>query len=154
MNGDFVRSIDFVKPIKIVDSIAPASANKYIDSIRKGFTLIELLVVMAIIATLLALAAPRYVGSVDKAKEATLRENLATLRDAVDKYYADNDAYPVTLDELVTHKYLRKIPIDPFTDSNRSWVTTPPDAGQAGSVFDVHSGAPGRARAGTLYRDW
>jgi prepilin-type N-terminal cleavage/methylation domain-containing protein len=43
-----------------------------------GFTLVELLVVLAIIATLLSLAAPRYTGSVDKAKESVLRENLST----------------------------------------------------------------------------
>jgi general secretion pathway protein G len=121
---------------------------------RNGFTLIELLVVMAIIATLLTFAAPRYVGSVDKAKEAVLRENLASLRDVLDKHYADTGKYPTTLDELVTHKYLRKIPMDPMTDSNRTWIVSPPDDPQKGSVFDVHSGATGRARDGTLYRDW
>lgn len=121
---------------------------------RNGFTLIELLVVMAIIATLLTFAAPRYVGSVDKAKEAVLRENLASLRDVIDKYYADNSKYPATLDELVTRKYLRKIPIDPVTDSNRSWIVIPPEDKQKGGVFDVRSGAAGQARDGTYYRDW
>lgn len=121
---------------------------------RNGFTLIELLVVMAIIATLLTFAAPRYVGSVDKAKEAVLRENLASLRDVLDKHYADTGKYPTTLDELVTHKYLRKIPMDPMTDSNRTWIVIPPDDPQKGGVFDIHSGAAGRARDGTLYRDW
>src|SRR4051812_34797539 len=91
-------------------------------SMRKGFTLIELLVVMAIIATLLALAAPRYIGNVDRAKEATLRENLASLRDVLDKHYADAGKYPTNLDGLVAGKYLRKIPLDPITDSNRTWV--------------------------------
>ena len=43
---------------------------------RKGFTLIELLVVLAIIATLLTLAVPRYYASIDKSKEAVLKENL------------------------------------------------------------------------------
>jgi general secretion pathway protein G len=121
---------------------------------RNGFTLIELLVVMAIIATLLTFAAPRYVGSVDKAKEAVLRENLASLRDVLDKHYADTGKYPTTLDELVTHKYLRKIPMDPMTDSNRTWIVIPPDDPRKGSVFDIRSGAAGRARDGTLYRDW
>jgi len=50
-----------------------------------GFTLVELLVVMAIIATLLTLAVPRYFGSVEKSKEAVLKQNLATLRDSLDK---------------------------------------------------------------------
>jgi general secretion pathway protein G len=121
---------------------------------KTGFTLIELLVVMAIIATLLSFAAPRYMGSVDKAKEATLKENLATLRDVIDKHYADTGKYPATLDDLVTRKYLRKIPIDPVTDSNRTWVIIAPDDAQKGGVFDVISGAPGRARDGSVFRSW
>ena len=119
-----------------------------------GFTLIELLVVMAIIAALLSLAAPRYIGNVDKAKEAALRENLSTLRDVVDKHYADVGKYPATLDDLVTRKYLRKIPIDPVTDSNQTWIVIAPDDVQKGGVYDVRSGAPGKARDGTAFRDW
>lgn len=121
---------------------------------QSGFTLIELLVVMSIIATLLTFAAPRYIGSIDKSKEAVLRENLASLRDTLDKHYSDTGKYPAALEDLVTHKYLRKIPIDPVTDSNRTWIIVPPEDAQKGGVFDVHSGAPGRARDGTSYRDW
>jgi general secretion pathway protein G len=119
-----------------------------------GFTLIELLVVMAIIATLLSFAAPRYIGSVDKAKEATLKENLATLRDVIDKHYADTGKYPATLDELVTRKYLRKIPVDPVTDSSRTWIVVPPDDAEKSGVFDVVSGASGKARDGSAFRSW
>lgn len=121
---------------------------------NSGFTLIELLVVMAIIATLLSLAAPRYIGNVDKAKESVLKENLASLRDVLDKHYADKGKYPANLDELVAHRYLRKLPIDPITDSNKTWVVVPPADVQLGGVFDVRSGASGKARDGTNYRDW
>ncbi len=121
---------------------------------RAGFTLIELLVVMAIIATLLTLAVPRYIGNVEKAKEATLRENLSTLRDVVDKHYADTGKYPASLDDLVTRKYLRKIPVDPITDSNQTWVVVAPDDPQKGGVYNVHSGAPGKARDGSAFQDW
>ena len=55
---------------------------------RRGFTLIELLVVLAVIATLLTLALPRYFGSVDKSKEAVLKENLFQMRDAISRYHA------------------------------------------------------------------
>ena len=133
------------------DSVQPLS-----NSIRKhaGFTLIELLVVMAIIATLLALAVPRYIGNIDKAKEATLHENLATLRDVLDKYYSDIGKYPAALGDLVSHKYLRKIPLDPITDSNSTWIVIAPEDADKGGVFDVRSGAPGQARDGSLYKDW
>lgn len=121
---------------------------------RSGFTLIELLVVMAIIATLLTFAAPRYVGNVEKAKEAVLRENLASMRDVLDKYYSDQGRYPNGLDDLVTQKYLRRIPVDPMTDSGRTWIIIPPNETQKGGVFDVRSGAPGKSRDGSFYRDW
>ena len=121
---------------------------------KSGFTLIELLAVMAIIATLLTFAAPRYVGSVDKAKEAVLRENLATLRDVLDKHYADTGKYPGNLEELVAKRYLRRIPVDPLTDSDKTWIVVPPDDEQKGGIFDIRSGASGRARDGTSYRDW
>lgn len=121
---------------------------------KKGFTLIELLVVMAIIATLLSLAVPRYIGNVDRAKESVLKENLATIRNVLDKHYADTGKYPMSLDELITRHYLRKIPLDPFTESNRTWTITPPTDPEKGAVFDVHSGATGKASDGTVLREW
>ena len=119
-----------------------------------GFTLIELMVVMAIIATLLTLAVPRYFGNVEKAKEAVLRENLASLRDSVDKFYSDTGKYPQTLDDLVSKKYLRTIPLDPITESSNTWVIVPPEDPQLGGVYNVKSGAQGRARDGSSYADW
>lgn len=120
----------------------------------RGFTLIELLVALAIIATLLSLAAPRYYGNLERAKEATLKENLATLRDVLDKHFADNGKYPQSLDDLVAGRYLRRIPVDPFTDSNRTWVLTPPPDPKLGGIFDVHSGSNDLARNGTRLADW
>lgn len=119
-----------------------------------GFTLIELLVVMAIIALLLSLAVPRYFKSVEKAREAVLRENLALTRQALDKYYGDNGKYPESLDQLVSRKYLRSLPLDPLTDSTATWVIVPPDVPEKGGVFDLKSGATGSARDGTEFRQW
>lgn len=120
----------------------------------RGFTLIELIVSLAIVATILSLAAPRYFGNIDKTKEAVLREDLYVLRDAIDKFYSDNNKYPAALEDLVTQKYLRSIPVDPFTQSIHSWIVTPPADPSLGAVFDVHSSAPNKALDGTWYRDW
>lgn len=121
---------------------------------KRGFTLIELLVVLTIIALLLTIAVPRYFGSVDRAKEAVLHENLATLRDSLDKFYADTGKYPAVLDDLVAQRYLRRIPVDPITDSASTWVAVPPDDPKKGGVYDVKSGAHGKARDGTSYGEW
>jgi general secretion pathway protein G len=122
---------------------------------RKGFTLIELLVVMAIIATLLAIAAPRYFNSLDRARDASLRETLFVVRDAIDKYHYDLGRYPANLDDLVTRRYLRKLPQDPVTESADSWVlVAPPDGAAAGELYDVRSGAPGSGADGVPYAEW
>lgn len=119
-----------------------------------GFTLVELLVVMAIIATLLAIAVPRYFGSVDQSKEVALKQSLNVMRDAIDKYYGDQGVYPDSLETLVTKKYLRSIPVDPITESATTWAVVPPENPEKGKVYDVKSGAEGRARDGTYYKEW
>jgi general secretion pathway protein G len=120
----------------------------------RGFTLIELLVVLAIIATLLTIALPRYFSSVDKSKEVVLRENLYVTRDAIGKYYSDKGKYPESLEALATDKYLRGVPVDPVTESSATWILVPPEDPKKGAVYDLKSGAPGKALDGTLYSEW
>jgi general secretion pathway protein G len=119
-----------------------------------GFTLIELLVTLAIIALLLSLAGPRYFSNVTKAEETTLKHNLATLRDAIDKHYADNGKYPGSLEDLVQKRYIRALPLDPISQSATSWLLIPPEDPQKGAIFNVRSGAQGNARDGTPYSEW
>jgi len=121
---------------------------------ERGFTLIELLVVLAIIATLLTLAVPRYYSSVDKSKEAVLKENLYQMRDAIGKYYADRGKYPESLQSLATDKYLRTVPLDPVTDSATTWIVVAPEDPQKGGVQDVKSGAQGKALDGSEFSTW
>lgn len=103
---------------------------------RRGFTLIEMLVVLTLIALLLTLAAPRYFHSLDMGREAVRRQNLATLRDAIDKFFGDQGRYPDSLDDLVTRHYLREIPIDPVTEK-RTWDVVAPVDSKLGTVYDV-----------------
>jgi general secretion pathway protein G len=121
---------------------------------KSGFTLIELLVVMAIIATLLTIAVPRYFTSLEHSREAVLQQDLAAMRQSLDKYYGDKGKYPDSLEELVSSKYLRSVPVDPITDSNVSWVVVAPQNADMGAVYDIKSGAEGTASNGTAYRDW
>jgi general secretion pathway protein G len=120
---------------------------------RRGFTLIELLVVMAIIATLLSLALPRYFGSIDKSKEVTLMQSLSVMRDAIDKFYSDNGRYPDQIADLVEKRYLRTMPVDPITESTDTWIVIAPPAAAAlkGNVYDIRSGAQGKTRDGVEF---
>lgn len=120
---------------------------------RFGFTLIELLVVMATMALLLAIALPRYFGSIDKSKEVALKQNLQILRTTIDKFYGDRARFPDTLDELVTQKYLRAVPVDPVTESAATWILLPSAEADAKGIADVKSGAPGKTRDGEAFED-
>jgi general secretion pathway protein G len=115
---------------------------------HRGFTLIELLVVFTVISLLLTLAVPRYFGTLDKSKEAVLRENLNQMRDAISRYYADKGKYPESLDSLAAEKYIRSVPFDPVTESDKTWVIVQPEDPQKGGVYDVKSGAPGKLKDG------
>ncbi|MGZ8270870.1 MAG: type II secretion system protein [Methylophilus sp.] len=119
-----------------------------------GFTLVELLVVLTILALLLSLAVPRYFTSLERAKEATLKHDLNTVREGLDKYFSDNGKYPSSIEELVEQKYINKYPLDPITDSTTTWIILPPDPPFEGDVYDIQSGAPGTALDGTKYSEW
>ena len=123
-------------------------------TLRRGFTLIELLVVMAIIATLLSIAAPRYFGQVDAAREKALLQSLEVMRDSIDKFRADTGKYPATLTELVEKRYLRKLPVDPITESAETWELVPPPDPSESGVWDVRSGARGSGRDGRPFAEW
>jgi general secretion pathway protein G len=112
----------------------------------RGFTLVELMVVLTVIALLLSVVVPDYVGRIRRAEEAVLKENLLLLRDALDKHYADAGKYPVSLEDLVVKRYLRAIPPDPFTHSPGTWVAVPPGDPNKGNVYDVRSPAKGYER--------
>jgi general secretion pathway protein G len=109
---------------------------------------------MSIVALLMAIAVPRYFHSTDKAREAVLKQNLLQMRDAIDKFHGDRGRYPASLEDLVSRKYLRRIPPDPITDSATTWLMVAPDEAGAGGIFDIRSGAEGNALDGTRYQDW
>ncbi len=121
--------------------------------LRRGFTLVELLVVLAIVATLLMLALPRYTQSVVVARERVLAENLRTTRDAIDKFYADVHRYPESLEELVDKRYLRALPMDPITESDKTWRIVPPPPERQGQVGDLRSSAEGNTLEGKPYAE-
>ena len=109
---------------------------------------------LAIVATLLTIAVPRYWASLDRSKEAVLKENLYQMRDAIGKYYGDKGKYPETLEALASDKYLHKVPLDPITESATTWIPVPPPDPQKTGVYDVKSGAQGKALDGTEFSTW
>ena len=121
---------------------------------RRGFTLIELIVVLTIIGLLLSIAVPRYFHSLDRSRETVLKQDLAVLRDAIDKFAADKGHFPKVLSDLVTEKYVRALPVDPYTRTADGWVVVLSDSAEDPGVKDVHSGAQGVAADGTAYATW
>jgi general secretion pathway protein G len=119
-----------------------------------GFTLLELLVVMAIIATLLAIASPRYFRSLERSRETVLRQDLATLRDVIDKYHGDTGKYPESLEALVKARYLRAVPVDPIAKTADAWAVVESEDPDDPGIVDVHSGAPGDGENGLPYAEW
>jgi general secretion pathway protein G len=125
--------------------------------VRRGFTLVEMLLVLMLIALLATLVTPVVTGGLARARESTLRADLYALRKAIDDYYADTGAYPPELDELVTKRYLRRIPPDPVTESRDTWVLVRAEddkAAKGGGILDVRSGSPELARDGSPFKDW
>lgn len=120
----------------------------------RGYTLLEVMTVVAIVGILATLAVPVYQTSVIRAKESSLRKSLFVLRDVIDQYYADHGQYPDTLNDLTEKKYIRNIPEDPFTKSRDTWIFIPPESGEAGGIYDVHSGSNKISLHGTPYNEW
>ena len=118
-----------------------------------GFTLVELMVVLTVIALLISVAVPDYIGRAHRAEEAVLKENLTLMRDALDKHFADAGKYPRTLDELVSKRYLRSIPKDPLTQMS-AWTVVGPSDPDKGGVYDIHSAAKGVGSNGMPYERW
>jgi general secretion pathway protein G len=126
---------------------------------QRGWTLIELVIVMSIITILAALAMTVHRNSVILAREATLKEDLFRMRDAIDQYYADKGKYPADLTTLVSDGYLREVPVDPMTNSRDSWQTVPAESDPSNpsaqpGIFNVKSGAEGTSLQGQTYAEW
>jgi general secretion pathway protein G len=121
---------------------------------RRGFTLLELLVVMAIIATLLTIAVPRYFRSLQRSREAVLQQDLTALRESIDRFYGDTGKYPQTLAVLVEKHYLRSIPVDPIARAADKWIVVNSDDPEDNGVKDVKSGAEGTGENGISYGAW
>ncbi len=127
--------------------------------VERGFTLIELLIVVSLIVVLATISLATYRNSVQRGREAVLREDLYRMRDAIDQHFADKGKYPASLDDLVSAGYLRTIPVDPMTQSATTWQTIqaePDPANQTAEpgVYNVKSGAEGQALDGTNFSDW
>jgi general secretion pathway protein G len=153
--------------------------------LEKGYTFVELIVVTTIVLILASAVQPLVRVTITRQKEAELRRVLREMRTAIDKYKdaADlqmlpptelkfgSEGYPPTLATLVDGvsvandatgrklKFLRRIPRDPMTGSDKWGMRSyqdKPDATRWGgqNVYDVFSLSEGTALDGTKYRDW
>lgn len=137
-------------------AMSPSRASRPAE---QGFTLLELMIVMVVIGLLAAIAIPSYTNNIRNAREAVLKEDLHTMRTAIDSYTVDKQKAPQTLDDLVQAGYLKTMPVDPFTHRSDTWTPVEDDAmsttdqTEAG-IDDVHSGAQESGSDGTSYSSW
>ena len=126
---------------------------------QRGFTMIEILIVLTLVVVLASMGMVNYRNSVTRAEEATLKENLFRMRDAMDQFYADKNKWPADLADLVSEGYIREVPVDPITKSKDTWQTDqaepdPNNPSASGGIDDVHSGSERSALDGTRYSEW
>lgn len=147
----------------------------------RGVTLIELLVVVAVLGILAGVAMPLAQTTATRTRELELRRNLRKIRESVDQFKAEYDkargnvvdardvfkkkvsvdrtGYPLTLEEMVETKILRRIPQDPMaTDgkwTTRSFSDNPDSSLSDGKdVYDIRSASKAVALDGTRYDTW
>lgn len=118
----------------------------------QGFTLVELLLVLLLIALLASIVTPVVTKGIHQANESALKDDLQTMRKALDDYYTDKGYYPESLNTLVQKRYLRRIPKDPFTESAESWQLILDDKGKG--IQNIKSGATGKSATKGTYNDW
>ena len=123
-----------------------------------GFTIIELMIVMLIISILVGMAAVMYERSIQHAREAVLKQDLQTMRQAIDNYTLDKQQAPQSLEDLVAAHYMREVPLDPVSRQN-DWVTHTGDTvlspeQNGGGIDDVHSGSEQIGSDGKPYSSW
>jgi general secretion pathway protein G len=124
---------------------------------QNGFTLLELVMVMTIVLILIAVSVTSYQQIQLKARETVLKQNLVSMRKAIDEYAADREKLPASLEDLVSAKYINEVPIDPITGEADWDVETGEDTisrdGGSG-VVDVHSNARGSDSEGKAYSEY
>jgi len=111
----------------------------------------EMVIVMAIIGILASIVAPMVMTALTRAREATLQQDLKTMRKLIDDYYGDKGVFPPSLQVLVTQGYLRAIPRDPVNGNKAEWKTI---FAKEGGISDLHSLSNERSTNGSPYADW
>ncbi len=112
---------------------------------------------ITIIIILAAIALPQYQKTIMHARESVLRDDLFKMRSLLDQYAADKGKLPQSLDDLISERYMRELPVDPITGEKDWTVITGEDPNSTSAeqgVIDVHSASPDTSSEGTPYSEW
>lgn len=148
---------------------------------RRGFTLVELLITVTLLGVLASVAMPLVEATVTRTKELELRRALRQIREGIDRFKLEYDkarqnakdakeifkerisidrsGYPLTLEEMVETKILRRIPKDSMTQDGQWLTRSYSDSLQSTltdgrDVYDIRSASTATSLNGSTYDTW
>jgi general secretion pathway protein G len=119
---------------------------------EKGFTLIELMIVVAILATLAAIAIPKFTLIIEKSREGATKGNLGSIRSAASLYYGnDNGLWPTTLASTSAFSFSPYLSEVPGVKVTGIFINGAPSPAGTNVTYATYGMVPTTASSGWLY---
>jgi general secretion pathway protein G len=141
--------------VKVVDNDLEKFSTLRTTLLRlkeKGFTLIELMIVVAILATLAAIAIPKFTLMVEKSREGATKGNLGAIRSAASLYYGNSNGFwPTTLASTAGFSFSPYLGTLPGVEVTGVFINGAPSPAGTNVAYTEYGTVPTSALSGWLY---